>query len=212
MVSLPILLKSLETGSDVFRHVRHYLFGAAAVYLTSVVIRFGLLFVRNGRKIARGHVEALLDDSVRVTITLPRRNGHRWSAGQHYFINFLKVRPLESHPYTIANAPYSDASSSVSTSLRLYPASTLTRSERSRFLPSLCPGFSRSSGPPLPNRSSQRSRPASPQSCFNFASLYPGSPRRSLRWLGLAEPRFRSTFDAPPRCRRCWHHPQHLDP
>ncbi|GAA5884792.1 hypothetical protein JCM16303_007268 [Sporobolomyces ruberrimus] len=92
----------------------HYLFGAAAVYLTSVVIRFGLLFVRNGRKIARGHVEALLDDSVRVTITLPRRNGHRWSAGQHYFINFLKVRPLESHPYTIANAPYSDASSSAS--------------------------------------------------------------------------------------------------
>ncbi|GAA5913256.1 uncharacterized protein JCM6883_005298 [Sporobolomyces salmoneus] len=90
----------------------HYIFAAAAVYLTSVVVRFGLLFARNGRKIARGHVDALPDNAVRVTVTLPRGAGHRWTAGQHYFVNFFSVRPLESHPYTIANAPYTDPSSS----------------------------------------------------------------------------------------------------
>ncbi|GAA5992103.1 hypothetical protein JCM5350_006349 [Sporobolomyces pararoseus] len=90
----------------------HYIFAAAGVYLTSVVIRFGLLFARNGSKIARGHVEALPDNSIRVTVSLPQAAGHRWTAGQHYFVNFFKVRPLESHPYTIANAPYVDPSSS----------------------------------------------------------------------------------------------------
>ncbi|GAA5936302.1 uncharacterized protein JCM15063_002774 [Sporobolomyces koalae] len=90
----------------------HYIFAAAGVYLTSVVVRFGLLIARNGRRIARGNVEALPDNSVRVTVRLPQSAGHRWTAGQHYFVNFFKVRPLESHPYTIANAPYSDPSSS----------------------------------------------------------------------------------------------------
>ncbi|GAA6061796.1 hypothetical protein JCM10212_004852 [Sporobolomyces blumeae] len=92
----------------------HYIFATAAIYFTSVVVRFGLLFARNGRHVARGHVEALLDNSVRVSVSLPRGAGHRWTAGQHYFVNFFKIRPLESHPYTIANAPYYDPSSSAS--------------------------------------------------------------------------------------------------
>ncbi|GAA5831080.1 hypothetical protein JCM5353_002010 [Sporobolomyces roseus] len=90
----------------------HYIFAAAAVYLTSVVVRVGLVFTRNGRHIAKGHVEALSDNAVRVTISLHRSAGHRWTAGQHFFVNFFKVRALESHPYTISNAPYNDPSSS----------------------------------------------------------------------------------------------------
>ncbi|GAA5884052.1 hypothetical protein JCM6882_002117 [Rhodosporidiobolus microsporus] len=89
----------------------HYLWATAAVYFTSVVMRFGLMFVRNGRHVASGRVEMLADNAVRVTIRLPYKSPHRWSAGQHYFVNFVKVLPFESHPYTIANAPYTDPSS-----------------------------------------------------------------------------------------------------
>ncbi|BGP43865.1 hypothetical protein JCM10449v2_007922 [Rhodotorula kratochvilovae] len=91
-----------------------YIWATAAIYLTSVVIRFGLLFVRNGRHVARGRIEALADDAVRVTIRLPYGSGHSWTAGQHYFVNFVKVRPFESHPYTVANAPRNDPSSTAS--------------------------------------------------------------------------------------------------
>lgn len=84
------------------------------MYFTSVLIRFAVMLNRNGRHIARGHVEVLPDNAVRVTARLPRDSGHAWSAGQHYFVNFVKARPFESHPYTIANAPWRDPSSSVS--------------------------------------------------------------------------------------------------
>ncbi|GAA6008820.1 hypothetical protein JCM10207_001735 [Rhodosporidiobolus poonsookiae] len=89
----------------------HYLFATAAVYFTSVVMRFGLMLVRNGRHIPSGRVEVLADNAVRVTIRLPYNSPHRWTAGQHYFVNFVKVLPFESHPYTVSNAPYADASS-----------------------------------------------------------------------------------------------------
>jgi len=113
MSLLPLSTACLVTKRYII--CRHYIFGAAAVYLTSVVVRFGLLFTRNGRHIAKGHVEALPDNAVRVTISLHRSAGHRWTAGQHFFVNFFKVRALESHPYTISNAPYNDPSSSVCT-------------------------------------------------------------------------------------------------
>ncbi|GAA5871475.1 hypothetical protein JCM3774_005609 [Rhodotorula dairenensis] len=90
----------------------HYIWATAAVYFTSVLIRFAVMLNRNGRHIARGHVEVLPDNAVRVTARLPRDSGHAWSAGQHYFVNFVKARPFESHPYTIANAPWRDPSSS----------------------------------------------------------------------------------------------------
>lgn len=99
---------------------RHYIWATAAIYLTSFVVRFGLMIVRNGRHLARGRVEALADNAIRVTIRLPRDSGHGWTAGQHYFVNFCKVRPFESHPYTIANAPRNDPSSTVRPSLPAY--------------------------------------------------------------------------------------------
>ncbi|BGP58497.1 hypothetical protein JCM8202_001162 [Rhodotorula sphaerocarpa] len=90
----------------------HYFWATAAVYFTSVLIRFTIMLTRNGRHLARGHVEALPDNGVRVTIRLPPGSGHSWTAGQHFFVNFLKALPLESHPYTCANAPWRDPSSS----------------------------------------------------------------------------------------------------
>ncbi|GAA5977240.1 hypothetical protein JCM11641_003886 [Rhodosporidiobolus odoratus] len=94
----------------------HYIWATAAVYFTSVVMRFGLILARNGRHISTGRVEALADNAVRVTIQLPQNSPHRWTAGQHFFVNFFKVLPFESHPYTVANAPYADPSSTATPS------------------------------------------------------------------------------------------------
>lgn len=81
-----------------------YLWATAAIYGTSVVMRFGLLLVRNGTKVPQASIEPLADDAIRITIKCPE--GHRWKAGQHFFLNFVKAAPFESHPYTIANAPF----------------------------------------------------------------------------------------------------------
>jgi len=40
-----------------------------------------------------------------------------WRAGQHVFLRFPAVRPLESHPFTIANAPSKGASGDAMTFL-----------------------------------------------------------------------------------------------
>ncbi|KDE07281.1 hypothetical protein MVLG_02501 [Microbotryum lychnidis-dioicae p1A1 Lamole] len=82
----------------------HYLWATAILYLSSVIMRFALLFVRNGRSIPRATVELLPESTVRVLISCPP--GHRWKVGQHVFLNFIKARPLESHPITVANAPW----------------------------------------------------------------------------------------------------------
>ncbi|KAK4056368.1 hypothetical protein OIO90_002511 [Microbotryomycetes sp. JL221] len=83
----------------------HYIWAAAAVYFTSVVMRFGLLIVRNGSKVPTATVESAADGALRVTINVPEQT-HRWTAGQHFFLNFIKACPFESHPYTISNSPY----------------------------------------------------------------------------------------------------------
>jgi hypothetical protein len=93
-------------------NTRHYLWATAAIYFFSVFMRFLLIFIRNGRGMPRGTVEALACGAVRVTIECPP--GHRWKAGQHYFLNFIRARPFESHPYTIANAPRVDFDAAVS--------------------------------------------------------------------------------------------------
>lgn len=102
---------------------RHYLWATAILYGTSVVMRFGLIFVRNGLDVPRATVESLQDNTLRVTIRCPE--GHRWSAGQHYFLNFIKAAPLESHPYTVANSPYLHPNAQVS------PLNTCTKSPTS---------------------------------------------------------------------------------
>ncbi|GAA5873012.1 hypothetical protein JCM1840_007295 [Sporobolomyces johnsonii] len=94
----------------------HYLWATAAVYLTALLIRLCLILVRNGRRLPLAHLEALPDHAIRATISLPVGTGIRWTAGQHYFVNFLKANAWESHPYTVTNAPWIDPSSSASPS------------------------------------------------------------------------------------------------
>ncbi|GAA5939143.1 hypothetical protein JCM1841_003336 [Sporobolomyces salmonicolor] len=89
----------------------HYLWATAAIYFAALLIRFSLILLRNGRRLPLAHIEALPDNAIRATISLPPRGGIRWTAGQHYCINFLKASARESHPYTVANAPWIDPSS-----------------------------------------------------------------------------------------------------
>lgn len=98
--------------ADVSCRRREFLWATLFVYGTSIVMRFGLLVVRNGSKIPMASVEALADNALRITIQCPP--GHRWKAGQHFFLNFMKAAPFESHPYTIANAPYLHPNAQVS--------------------------------------------------------------------------------------------------
>ncbi|GAA5949603.1 hypothetical protein JCM21900_002465 [Sporobolomyces salmonicolor] len=108
----------------------HYLWATAAIYFAALLIRFSLILLRNGRRLPLAHIEALPDHAIRATISLPPRAGIRWTAGQHYFINFLKASAWESHPYTVANAPWIDPSSSAAPSsmvllLRISPRTGL---------------------------------------------------------------------------------------
>ena len=52
-------------------------------------------------------IEMLNHDTVRVTAT--RRIPLGWRAGQHFFICFPTMGPLESHPFSIANVSDDDA-------------------------------------------------------------------------------------------------------
>lgn len=81
-----------------------YLYATVAIYGFSLIMRFGLIFLRHGQSIPRGTLIALPSDAVRLTIPLPAH--HLWSAGQHYFLNFISASPFESHPYTISNTPH----------------------------------------------------------------------------------------------------------
>jgi len=96
-------------------------------------MRFGLMFIRNGHSIPLGHIERLADNAVRVVVRYPAGGAFRWQAGQHVFVNFIRVRPFEcvllvspwvarlptpktdclpfcrSHPYTISNVAFTDA-------------------------------------------------------------------------------------------------------
>ncbi|GAA6033135.1 hypothetical protein JCM8097_002961 [Rhodosporidiobolus ruineniae] len=85
-----------------------YLYATAGVYLSSVVLRFGVMLYRNGRHVCTGSVEALADNAVRVTVQLPQNSPHRWTAGQHFFLNFVKVLPFASQPLMVSNAPLSE--------------------------------------------------------------------------------------------------------
>ena len=54
-------------------------------------------------------IEVLNQDTVRVTVK--RYVPFGWSAGQHMFLAFPTLGPVESHPFTIANLPEGDEKS-----------------------------------------------------------------------------------------------------
>ncbi|KAI0314730.1 ferric reductase NAD binding domain-containing protein [Amylostereum chailletii] len=87
-------------------HVWPYLDSSAYMYTTFAVCGWGLglrivfLIYRN----LRAHTaELTLSSSGAVLINIP--TSMRWSPGQHAILRFYRVRPLESHPYSISSLP-----------------------------------------------------------------------------------------------------------
>ncbi|KAF8915378.1 hypothetical protein CPB85DRAFT_1251539 [Mucidula mucida] len=82
--------------------VRYYMYATFAVFAWGVVLRIGyMLYVNLRSGIHRARVELLPSGniSIRVHTTL------RWTPGQHVFLRFPTVRPLESHPFSISSIP-----------------------------------------------------------------------------------------------------------
>lgn len=75
-----------------------WIWATAIIYLTSIFMRFGLMLIRNGHSIPLGHIERLADNAVRVIVRNPAGGAFRWQAGQHVFVNFIRVRPFEYAP------------------------------------------------------------------------------------------------------------------
>ncbi len=78
------------------------MYATFAVFAWGVVLRIGyMLYVNLRSGIHRARVELLPSGniSIRVHTTL------RWTPGQHVFLRFPTVRPLESHPFSISSIP-----------------------------------------------------------------------------------------------------------
>jgi ferric-chelate reductase len=65
-----------------------------------------MVWRRGTDKCARGTVELLSEDTLRITLT---RRMPAWTAGQHAYLLLpgVSMLPTEAHPFTIASAPHS---------------------------------------------------------------------------------------------------------
>ncbi|KAH9210903.1 ferric reductase like transmembrane component-domain-containing protein [Leptodontidium sp. 2 PMI_412] len=78
-----------------------YLYATVAISLISNISRLLLKF-----KTPRwgGSTATIQDiDGEMLRITIPAFNGMTWKPGQHVYLRFLSVSPLENHPFTIAS-------------------------------------------------------------------------------------------------------------
>jgi ferric-chelate reductase len=91
-----------------------YVFCGIGFYAVDRVVRTGWMVYRNLSVFHRGkkglwacgaQITALPGHATRVVIKDPRV-GH-WSPGQHVFVHFPTISPLQSHPFTIASVPNS---------------------------------------------------------------------------------------------------------
>ncbi|KAF9021522.1 hypothetical protein BDZ89DRAFT_957440 [Hymenopellis radicata] len=80
----------------------YYMYATFAVFAWGVVLRLGYMIYVNLRSgVHRARVELLPSGtiSIRIHTTLG------WTPGQHVFLRFPTVRPLESHPFSISSIP-----------------------------------------------------------------------------------------------------------
>ncbi|EJD54204.1 hypothetical protein AURDEDRAFT_148086 [Auricularia subglabra TFB-10046 SS5] len=103
------ILAALAYLGLLFWHVYPLLDGPAYMYATFAVMMWGFL-LRIGwllyRNVNKHMAEVTLTPAGAVLVTIPTRI--RWSPGQHVLLRFPAVRPLESHPYSLAT-PASEA-------------------------------------------------------------------------------------------------------
>jgi NAD(P)H-flavin reductase len=91
----------------VFLHTRDlftswfYLWATVGIYGASIVVRM-LATVWWNIGTSNALVSELADKAVCVQVAVPTTKG-RWRPGQHIFLRFLTISPLQSHPFTIAS-------------------------------------------------------------------------------------------------------------
>ncbi|KAG7447938.1 uncharacterized protein BT62DRAFT_965662 [Guyanagaster necrorhizus] len=81
----------------------YYMYATFAVFGWGIVLRIAyMVYVNLHIHVARVRVtpSGMLNLSISTKL--------RWSPGQHVFLRFLSVRPLESHPFSIASIPNSN--------------------------------------------------------------------------------------------------------
>jgi ferric-chelate reductase len=97
-------------------YARVYIYIAMGFYGFDRIVRTGRLVYRNlsifhknstGVLSCQAHISALPGHATRVTIeNAPLRS---WHPGQHVFLQFPSISPLQSHPFTIASSPSSES-------------------------------------------------------------------------------------------------------
>ncbi|KAF8909688.1 ferric reductase like transmembrane component-domain-containing protein [Gymnopilus junonius] len=85
-----------DLGSWSYMHATVVLWGSALGYRL-------LLVAHNGLHAPRAVVKPL--DESTTLVEIPTKSGFKWSAGQFYWIRFFSIRPLSSHPFTVASLP-----------------------------------------------------------------------------------------------------------
>ncbi|KAK7025974.1 hypothetical protein VNI00_015804 [Paramarasmius palmivorus] len=80
-----------------------WLWSTVVVYSLSVAFRFAWMLISNSGGTPKASFELMPAGMVKLRIKC--NPNEKWGPGQHYFLNFKSVLPLQSHPFTIANLP-----------------------------------------------------------------------------------------------------------
>jgi predicted ferric reductase len=95
-------------------YAKVYVWIPVGIYGFDRIVRTGRMIYRNlsvfhrsstGLWSCKAHITALPGHATRITIENPPLRS--WSPGQHVFLTFPSISPLQSHPFTIASSPLS---------------------------------------------------------------------------------------------------------
>ncbi|TIB13997.1 hypothetical protein E3P77_00559 [Wallemia ichthyophaga] len=102
--------------ANLFPHVNvtymdawNYLFATVALVLYSWFGRLVITIYSNKLSTSHAQLENLTEGMTRLSI----KTKIRWSPGQHIYIRFPFLKPLQSHPFTITSIPSTDSEHSV---------------------------------------------------------------------------------------------------
>lgn len=102
--------------ANLFPHVNvtymdawNYLFAAVALVLYSWFGRLAITIYSNKLSTSHAQLENLTEGMTRLSI----KTKIKWTPGQHIYIRFPFLKPLQSHPFTITSIPSTDSEHSV---------------------------------------------------------------------------------------------------
>lgn len=107
-----------------------YLWATMVIWASSLVVRVlaktSMFSTRSRHWLSQCEVSSapLTDGMVRLDVVAPGR--WSWEAGQHFFLRFGAVRPLDNHPFTVADVPRYTASNDTEMVFYIRPQGGLT--------------------------------------------------------------------------------------